>query len=112
MQNNDLLNVNNDEKKRTVRTIEIKVLIAVCIPLELKRGHLTSRRSVPYVDFSKSSVIDTEAQVNVSRQLRRLLPDLVNKRMNTNTCNKSSTSFYSKYRVCQMVLVLIVSFLK
>ena len=96
------------KKNRTVRTTEIKVLIAVCIPLELKWGYLTVRRSIPHIDFSKPLVIDTEAQVNISHQLRGLLPDLVNKRMNTNTCNKSSTSFYSKYRVCKIILVLIV----
>ena len=112
MQNNDLLNVNSNEKKNTVRAIEVKVLIAVCIPLELKRGYLTARRSIPHVDFSKPSAIDMETQVIVSNQRRGLLPDLVNKRMNTNTRNKSSTPFYSKYIVCQMILVLIVSFLK
>ena len=87
-------------------------MIAACIQLELKRGHLTVRSGIPHVDFSEPSAKDMEAQVNVSHQLRGLLPDLVNKRMNTNTCNKSSTSFYSKYIVCQMILVLIVSFLK
>ena len=115
MKNNDLLNFNNNEKKKkksTVRTIVIKVLIAACIPLELKREHLTAHRSIPHVDFSEPSAIDMEAQVNVSHQLRGLLPDLVNKRMNTNTCNKSRTSFYSKYVVCQMISVLIASFLK
>ena len=44
-----------------------------------------------------------EAQFNVSHQLRALLPDLVNKRANTSTCNKSSTSFYRKYVVHQMI---------
>ena len=44
-----------------------------------------------------------EAQVNVSHQLRALSPDLVNKRMNTNTCNKPSTPFYRKYLVLQMI---------
>ena len=100
------------QKPQTVRTIVIKVLIAACIPLELKRGHLTARRSIPHVDFSEPSAIGMEAQVNVKHQLRGLLPDLLNKRMNTSTCNKSSTSFYSKYVVRQMILVLIVSFLK
>ena len=112
MQNNDLLNVINNEKRNTVRTMLRKVLIAACIPLELKREHLTAHRSIPHVDFSEPSAIDMEAQVNVSHQLRGLLPDLVNKRMNTNTCNKSSTSFYIKYAVCQTILILIVSFLK
>ena len=37
---------------------------------------------MPHVDFSEPSAIDMEAQVNVSHQLRGLLPDLVNKRMN------------------------------
>ena len=45
-----------------------------------------------------------EAEVNVSHQLRALLSDLVNKRMNINTCNKPSTSFYRKYVVCQTIL--------
>ena len=44
-----------------------------------------------------------EAHFNVSHQLRSLLPDLVNKRTNTNTCNKPSTSFYRKYVVHQMI---------
>ena len=88
------------------------MLIAACIPLELKREHLTAHRNIPHVDFSEPSAIDMEAQVNVSHQLWGLLPDLVNKRMNTNTCNKSSTSFYSKYAVCQRMLLLTVSFLK
>ena len=44
-----------------------------------------------------------EAQANVSHQLRALLPDLVNKRMNTNTCNKPSTYFSRKYVVRQMI---------
>ena len=42
-------------------------------------------------------------QVNVSHQLRGLLPDLVNKRTNTNTCNKPSTSFYPRYVVCPII---------
>ena len=45
-----------------------------------------------------------EAQVNVSHQLRALLPDLENKRTNTNRCKKLSTSFYLKYVVRQMIL--------
>ena len=44
-----------------------------------------------------------EAQVNVSHQLRALLLALVNKRINTNACNKPSTSFYRKYVVYQMI---------
>ena len=44
-----------------------------------------------------------EAQVNVSHQLRALLLALVNKRMNTNACNKPSTSFSRKYVVHQMI---------
>ena len=44
-----------------------------------------------------------EAQVNVSHQLRALFPDLVNKRNNTNTCNKPSTSFYRKHVVPQTI---------
>ena len=78
-------------------------MIAACIPLELKRGQLTARRSIPHVDFSEPSGIDMEAQLNVSHQLRGLLSDLVNKRLNTNTCNKPSTSFYRKYVVCQII---------
>ena len=93
MQNNDLLNVNNNNnnKKNTVETIVIKILISACIPLELKRGHVTARWSIPHVDISEPSAIDMDTQVNVSHQLKGLLPDLVNKRMNTNTCNKPST---------------------
>ena len=87
----------------TVRTIIIKILIVACIPLELKRGHVTARRSIPHVDFSEPSAIDMEPQVNVSHQLRGLLPDLVNKRMNKNTCNKPSMSLYCKYVVGQMI---------
>ena len=45
-------------------------MIAACIPLELKRGHVTAPRSIPLVDFSEPSAIDMEAQVNVSQQLR------------------------------------------
>ena len=45
-----------------------------------------------------------EVQVNVSHQLRALLPDLVNKRMNIYTCNKPSTSFHPKYVVQQMIV--------
>ena len=78
-------------------------MIAACIPLELKRGHVIARRSIPHVDFSEPSAIDTEAQVNVSHQLRGPLPDLVSKRMNTNICNKPSTSLYRKYVVGQMI---------
>ena len=44
-----------------------------------------------------------EAQVNVRYQLRALLQDLVNERLNANTCNKPSTSFYRKYVVRQMI---------
>ena len=44
-----------------------------------------------------------EAQVNVSHQLRGLLPNLVNKRMNTNTCNKPNTTLYRKCVVGQMI---------
>ena len=49
--------------------------------------------SIPHVVFSEPSAVDMEAQVNVNHQLRGLLPDLINKRMNTSTCSKSSTSF-------------------
>ena len=56
-----------------------------------------------HVDFSHSSAIDMEGQVNVSLQLRALVPDLVNKRMNTNTWNKPSKSFYRKYLLRQMI---------
>ena len=55
------------------------------------------------IDFSQPSAIDMEAQVNVSHQLRKLLPHLVNKRTNTNTCNKPSKSFYHKYVVRQII---------
>ena len=44
------------------------------------------------VDFIQPSVVYMEAQVNVSYQLRALLPDLVNEQINTNACNKPSTS--------------------
>ena len=44
-----------------------------------------------------------EAKINVSHQLRALLPDLVNKQMNTNTCNKSSAPFYRKYVARKMI---------
>ena len=46
-----------------------------------------------------------EVQVNVSHQLRVLLPDLVNKRMNTYTCNKTSTSLYRKFVVRHMIVI-------
>ena len=75
------------------------MLIAACIPLELKRGNVTARRMLA----SHPSAICVEAQVNVSHQIRALLPDLVNKQMNTNTCNKPCTSFYRKYVVRQMI---------
>ena len=79
MQTNDLLNVNNN-KKHTVMTTVIKIMITTCIPLELKRGHVTALRSkYTHVDFGQPSAIDMETQVNVSHQLRTLLPDLVNK---------------------------------
>ena len=54
------------------------------------------------VDFSQLSA-DMKAQVNASHHLRALLPGLLNKRMNKNTCNKPSTSFYRKYVVRQMI---------
>ena len=38
-----MLNVNNN-KKHAVRTIVIKIMIIASIPLELKRGHVTTRR--------------------------------------------------------------------
>ena len=78
-------------------------MIAACIPLELKRGHVTACRSIPHVDFSEPAAIDMEAQVNASHQLRGLFPDLVNKRMNTNTRNKPSTLLYRKFVVGQMI---------
>ena len=53
-----------------------------------------------------------EAQVNVCHQLRVLLLDLVNKRANTNTCNKPSTSFYRKYVVRQMIFSTLCIVLK
>ena len=56
-----------------------------------------------HVDFSQPSAIDMGTQVKVSYQLRLLLPDLVNKRTNTNTCNKPSTSFCRKYVVYQII---------
>ena len=64
---------------------------------------MTARRNIPNVGFSKPSAIDMEAKVNVSHQLRGLLPDLVNKRKNTKKCNKPSTSFYCKHVVRQMI---------
>ena len=72
------------------------------MPLELKRGHVTACRTIPHVDFSQPSVVDIEGRINVSHQLRALLLDLVNKRMNTNTCNKPSMSCYCNYVVRQM----------
>ena len=39
-----MLNVNNNEK-HTVRTIVIKTTITASMPLEVKRGHVTARRS-------------------------------------------------------------------
>ena len=42
LQNNDMLNFNN--KKHTVRTIVIKIMITAFTPLELTRGHVTARR--------------------------------------------------------------------
>ena len=74
-------------------------MITACIPLELKKGNMTARRST-HVDFSQPSAIGMETQVNVSHQLRALSPDLVNKRTNTKTCNKPRTSFYRNYVVC------------
>ena len=61
------------------------------------------RVGVTHVDLSQPSTIGMEAQVNVSYQIRALLPDLVNKGTNTNKCNKPSTSFYRKYVVRQMI---------
>ena len=93
-----LLNVNNN-KKHAVRTIVMKILITPCIPLELRREHVTACRMLA----SHPLTIDMEAQVNVNHQLRALLPDLVNKWMDTNTCKKPSTSFIAKYVVRQMI---------
>ena len=54
-------------------TIVIKIMITTFIPLELKRGHVTARRSeYTHVDFGQPSAIDMETQVNVSHQLRAL----------------------------------------
>ena len=83
-----LLNVNNN-KKHAVRTMVMKILIAACIPLELKKGHVTVHR--------------ISATHHVSHQVRALLPDLVNKPMETNTCNKPSTSIYRRHIVHQMI---------
>ena len=78
----------------------MKILITACIPLELtKRRYVTVRRLLA----SCQSAIDMDAQVNGSHQLRALLPDLANKRMDTNTCNKLCRYFYRKYVVCQMI---------
>ena len=44
LQNNDLLNVDNN-KKYTIMTIVIEIMITAYIPLKLKRGHVTTRRS-------------------------------------------------------------------
>ena len=79
------------------------LLITACIPLELQRRQLTARKSISHVDFSKPSTIDMETQLNVSHQLRGLLPDLVNKQMSRNTCNKPSTCLYRKYVDYQMI---------
>ena len=76
-------------------------MITACIPLELNRGHVTE---YTYINCNQSSAINMEAQVNVSHELMALLPDLVNKRMNTNICNKPSTSFYRKYIVRQVIV--------
>ena len=70
----------------------MKILITPCIPLELRREQVTARRMLA----SHPLTIDMEAQVTVNHQLRALLPDLVNKRMDTNRCKKPSTSFYRK----------------
>ena len=56
-----------------------------------------------HVDLSQLSATDMETQVNVSHRLRALLPDLLNKWTNTDTCNKPSTYFYRKYVVPQMI---------
>ena len=72
----------------------MKILITRCIPLELRREHVAACRMLA----SHPSTIDMEVQVNVNHQIRALLPDLVNKRMDTNTCKKPSTSFYRKVR--------------
>ena len=45
-----------------------------------------------------------DAKINVSHQLRVLLPNSGTKQMNTDTCNKPSTSFYRKYIVHQMIV--------
>ena len=88
----DYGNKNIDSSMRTIRT---------------KRRTCDCAQSTTQADFSESSAIDMEAQVNVNHELRGPLPDLVNKRMNTNICNTPSTSFYRNYVVCQMILVLI-----
>ena len=76
-------------------------MITACIPLELNRGHVTE---YTYINCNQSSAINMEAQVNVSHELMALLPDLVNKRMNTNICNKRSTSFYRTDKVRQVIV--------
>ena len=69
----DYNNKNNDNNMYTIRS---KKRICDCA------------QEYTHVDFSQPSAIDMEAQVNVSYQVRALLPDLVNKPTNTNTCNK------------------------
>ena len=67
-------------------------MITACITLELKKGNMTARRST-HVDFSQPSAIGMETQVNVSHQLRGLLPDLVNKRTNTKNATNRERLF-------------------
>ena len=84
--------------------LDLYIMIAACIPLEIKKRACDCAQEYTHVDLSLPSAMYMEAEVNVSHQLRALLSDLVNKRMNANTCNKPSASFYRKYVVCQMIL--------
>ena len=81
-------NKNNDNRMHTLRT---------------KKRSCDCAQKYTHVDFIQPSAIYMEAQVNVRYQLRALLQDLVNERLNANTCNKPSTSFYRKYVVRQMI---------
>ena len=71
--------------------------------IRTKKRTCDCAKEYTHVDFIQSSAIYMEAQINVSYQLRTLLPDLVNERINTNTCNKPSPSFCRKYVVRQMI---------
>ena len=83
-----LIVINKNELEHTIRT---------------RKKTCDCAQECTNVDFSQPSAIDIETQMNISYQQRALLPDLVNKRRNTNTCNKLSTSFYCKYVLHQII---------